>query len=80
MSVKIRLKRIGAKKKAVYRVVVTDERTARDGRVIEELGSYDPNQTSQKVSINVERAKYWVGKGAVATKTVGNILKSQSVL
>jgi len=80
MSVKIRLKRIGAKKKPFYRVVVTDERTARDGRVIEELGSYDPSQTSQKVSLNIERVKYWVGKGAVATKTVGNILKSQSVL
>jgi small subunit ribosomal protein S16 len=80
MAVKIRLKRIGAKKKPVYRVVVTDEKTTRDGRVIEELGSYDPNQTSKKVSINIERAKYWVSKGAVATKTVGNILKSQNVL
>ncbi len=80
MAVKIRLKRIGSKKKAFYRVVVADERATRDGRVIEELGSYDPNQTSQKVTINIERAKYWVGKGAVATKTVGNILKSQNIL
>jgi small subunit ribosomal protein S16 len=80
MAVKIRLKRIGTKKKAVYRVVVADEKTARDGRVIEELGSYDPSQTPQKVVLNKERAKYWVEKGAVATKTVENILKAQSVL
>jgi small subunit ribosomal protein S16 len=80
MAVKIRLKRIGTRKRAVYRIVVTDEKKARDGKVIEEIGSYDPNQNPQMINLKKERAKHWVDSGAVTTKTVGNILKAQNVL
>jgi small subunit ribosomal protein S16 len=77
MAIRIRLKRIGKKKQGYYRIVVADVRFARDGRSIEEIGLYDPNQNPAKVNINKERLKYWVGNGATMTPTVENILKSR---
>ncbi|MDD5454245.1 MAG: 30S ribosomal protein S16 [Candidatus Ratteibacteria bacterium] len=77
MAIKIRLKRIGKKKQSYYRIVVADIRSPRDGRLIEELGIYDPNQNPAKVDINKERLQYWMGNGASATPTVENILKSR---
>jgi len=77
MAIRIRLKRIGKKKQSYYRIVVADIRFARDGRLIEEIGLYDPNQNPAKVDINKERLEYWMGNGATATATVENILKSR---
>ena len=73
--VKIRLRRMGAKKAPYYRVVVADSRFPRDGRFIEELGMYDPMAEGEKLNINVERAKYWIANGAQPTDTVRGLLK-----
>ncbi|MBQ9951314.1 MAG: 30S ribosomal protein S16 [Clostridia bacterium] len=78
--VKIRLKRMGMKKKPFYRLVVTDSRNARDGRAIEELGYYNPVSDVDSLKINVERAKYWIGTGAQPTDTVRGLLKKGGVL
>ncbi len=77
MAIKVRLKRIGKKKQSYYRIVVADVRFSRDGRTIEELGSYDPNQNPAKVEVNKERLTYWLGNGALITPTVANILKTR---
>lgn len=73
--VKIRLRRMGAKKNPYYRIVVADSRFPRDGRFIEELGTYDPRAEGQQVKVDVERAKYWVSNGAMPTDTVRALLK-----
>ena len=73
--VKIRLKRQGAKKAPYYRVVVADSRSPRDGRNIEELGTYDPMAKPAVIDIDLERAKYWIGCGAQPTDTVRGLLK-----
>ena len=73
--VKIRLRRMGAKKAPYYRVVVADSRCPRDGRFIEELGSYDPMAEGDKLKLDVERAKYWISQGAQPTDTVRGLLK-----
>jgi len=78
--VKIRLHRMGAKKNPYYRIVVADSRSPRDGRFIEELGTYDPLADPAAVNVNVERAKYWVGTGAQPTDTVRALLKKAEVL
>lgn len=78
--VKIRLRRLGAKKNPFYRIVVADSRSPRDGRFIEELGTYDPLAEPAAININVERAKYWVGTGAQPTDTVRALLKKAEVL
>ena len=75
MAVKIRLKRMGKKFAPFYRVVVLDSRKRRDGRVIEEIGIYDPTQEPSLIKIDGERAKYWLGVGAQPSKTVHNLLK-----
>jgi len=77
MAIRIRLKRMGKKKQSYYRIVVADVRFARDGRTIEEIGLYDPNQNPAKVDINKERLEFWMGNGATTTPTVENILKSR---
>ncbi|MEE9275894.1 MAG: 30S ribosomal protein S16 [bacterium] len=74
MAVKIRLARGGMKKAPRYRVVVQDERMPRDGRFIERIGRYDPSQDPALMEIDAERAKHWLGKGAIPTTTVRNIL------
>ena len=78
--VKIRLKRMGMKKKPFYRLVVTDSRTPRDGRFIEEIGYYNPVSEPVELKINDERAKYWLGVGAQPTDTVRGLLKKGGVL
>ncbi|MEI3101098.1 MAG: 30S ribosomal protein S16 [Oscillospiraceae bacterium] len=73
--VKIRLRRMGAKKAPYYRIVVADSRSPRDGRFIEELGVYDPMAEGDKIKVNMERAKYWIANGAQPTDTVRGLLK-----
>ena len=75
MSVKIRLKRTGAKKQPSYRIVVADSRSPRDGRFIEEIGYYDPNQDPSLIKFDEEAAKKWLSTGAQPTETVGKLLK-----
>lgn len=67
--VKIRLRRMGAKKAPFYRVVVADSRFARDGRCIEEIGTYDPLSADKKIVVDAERANYWLANGAQPTDT-----------
>ena len=78
--VKIRLRRMGAKKAPLYRVVVADSRFARDGRFIEEIGYYDPTKEPSVVKIDAEKAKQWLDNGAQPTDTVREILKKAAVL
>ena len=73
--VKIRLRRMGAKKAPFYRIVVADSRSPRDGRFIEELGTYDPSAEGNKIKVDMERAKYWIANGAQPTDTVRGLLK-----
>ncbi|HCI20952.1 MAG: 30S ribosomal protein S16 [Christensenellaceae bacterium] len=75
MMVKIRLRRVGAKKAPFYRVVVADSHFARDGRFIEEIGTYDPLTEPATIKIDMERAKYWISNGAQPTDTVRGLLK-----
>ena len=73
--VKIRLRRMGAKKAPYYRIVVADSRSPRDGRFIEEIGTYDPLADSEKLQADLERAKYWIANGAQPTDTLRGLLK-----
>ena len=75
MAVKIRLRRMGAKKAPFYRVVVADSRYPRDGRFIEEIGTYDPNKEPALVNIDTAKADEWIKKGAQPTDTVKRLLK-----
>lgn len=79
MAVKMRLKRMGQKKAPFYRVVVADSRSPRDGRFIEEVGYYDPNQNPSVVKIDEEKAKKWLATGAQPTETVAKLLKIAGV-
>lgn len=79
MAVKIRLKRMGKKKNPVYRIVVADSRSPRDGRFVEEIGTYDPNQEPSLVTVNEEAAKKWLANGAQPTETVGKLLKQAGI-
>ncbi len=80
MAVKIRLRRMGAKKAPFYRIVVADERSPRDGRFIEEIGYYDPTKETNVVSVDAEKAKKWISNGAQPTDTVKAILKKEGIL
>ena len=80
MAVKIRLRRLGAKRAPFYRVVVADSRFPRDGRFIEEIGYYDPTKDPAIVEIDAEKAKKWIGNGAQPTDTVKALLKKNGVL
>lgn len=74
--VKIRLRRMGAKKAPYYRIIVADSRSPRDGRFIEELGTYDPMaEGEQRLKVDMERAQYWIANGAQPTETVRGLLK-----
>ena len=77
MAVSIRLRREGAKNRPYYRVVVADSRSPRDGKFIEIIGTYDPKQTGQNSSFSVERAEYWISKGAQPSDTVRSLIKKQ---
>ena len=72
--VKIRLRRMGAKKAPFYRIVVADSRCPRDGRFIEEIGTYDPMAEVENIKVDLERAKYWISNGAQPTETVRGLL------
>lgn len=80
MAVKIRLKRIGAKKTPFYRVVVADARFPRDGRFLEEIGTYNPLTDPAEVRIDAEAAKKWIANGAQPTDTVRALLKKSGIL
>ena len=80
MAVKLRLKRMGSKAKPFYRIVASDSRSPRDGRFLETVGTYDPIKDAFKVTINEERALYWLGVGAQPTDTVRNILSKQGIM
>jgi small subunit ribosomal protein S16 len=77
MAVSIRLRREGAKNRPYYRVVVADSRSPRDGKFIEIIGTYDPRQTGQNSSFDVERAEYWISRGAQPSDTVRSLIKKQ---
>ena len=79
MAVKIRLKRMGAKKAPFYRVVVADSRYPRDGRFIEELGHYNPTTNPVEIKIDVEKAQTWIKNGAQPTETVKSLLKKAGI-
>ena len=80
MAVKIRLRRMGAKKAPFYRVVVADSRYPRDGRFIEEIGTYNPLAEPAVVNVNADRAQEWIKNGAQPTDTVRGLLKNAGVL
>ena len=80
MSVKIRLRHMGAKKAPFYRIVVADSRFPRDGRFIEEIGYYDPTKEPTLVKIDAEKAKQWIANGAQPTDTVKVLLKKQQII
>lgn len=79
MAVKMRLKRMGAKKKPFYKIVVADSRSPRDGRFIEEVGTYDPNQDPSVIKFNEEAAKKWLSNGAQPTDRVAKLLKAAGI-
>lgn len=78
MAVKMRLRRMGAKKAPTYRVVIADSRSPRDGRFIEEIGYFNPN--SDELKIDAEKAKVWIKNGAQPTETVRALLKKSNVI
>lgn len=80
MAVKIRLRRMGAKKRPFYRIVVADSRTARGGRFIEQLGYYDPTTEPPTMKIDEEKAKLWLGRGAQPTDTARGLLKKSGII
>lgn len=82
MSTRIRLRRIGRKAIPLYRIVVADKTSPRDGRFIEILGTYDPRAAddSKKVSVDVDKAKQWLARGATPTETVESLLKRAGVI
>ena len=78
--VKIRLKRLGQKKAPFYRIVVADERSPRNGRNIDEIGTYDPNQEPAVVKVDEEAAKKWIANGAKPTDTVDRLFKEAGIV
>ena len=79
MAVKIRLRRMGQKKAPFYRVVVSDSRSPRDGKIIDEIGTYDPTVEPSAVKIDAEAAKKWLNNGAQPTETVAKLLKQAGI-
>ena len=80
MAVKIRLRRMGAKKSPYYRIVVADSRYPRDGRFIEEVGYYNPTKEPVELKIDGDKVKEWIAKGAQPTDTVKALLKKNSII
>ncbi len=79
MATKIRLKRMGAKKKPFYRIVVADSRAPRDGRFIEEIGYYNPNTNPADINVDAEKAQKWLATGAQPSDTVRSLFKKAGV-
>ncbi|MCD8379865.1 MAG: 30S ribosomal protein S16 [Lachnospiraceae bacterium] len=79
MAVKIRLTRLGAKKKPLYRIIVADSRSPRDGRFIEEIGTYDPNKNPSEIKIDEALAKKWLDNGAQPTDVVSRLFKTAGI-
>jgi small subunit ribosomal protein S16 len=77
MAVKIRLARHGAKKKPFYRIVVADSESPRDGRFLENVGTYDPAYDPAKITLKTDRVRYWMDQGALPTDTVQSLLKKE---
>jgi len=75
MAVRIRLKRVGSLNKPVFRIVVADSRSPRDGKFIEEIGTYHPLKKGDNVVVDTERARYWISKGAQPSDTVASFLR-----
>ncbi len=80
MSVKIRLRRMGAKKAPFYRIVVADSRYPRDGRFIEEVGYYDPTKEPSVIKVDAEKVEKWIASGAQPTDTVKALLKVEGII
>jgi small subunit ribosomal protein S16 len=82
MATKIRLARFGSKKKPFYRIVVADNDSPRDGRFIEQIGTYDPliEKEDQKVNVKEDRVKYWLAQGALPTNTIRTFFKKMALL
>ena len=80
MAVKMRLRRLGAKKAPFYRVIVADSRSPRDGRFIEEIGYYNPLTNPAEIKIDEEKAKKWIANGAQPTETVKSLLKKSGIV
>ena len=79
MAVKIRLRRMGQKKRAYYRIIVADSNSPRDGRCIDEIGTYDPNQDPSVYKVDEEAAKKWLANGAQPTEVVAKIFKAAGI-
>ena len=79
MAVKIRLRRMGQKKAPFYRIIVADSRSPRDGRFIEEIGTYDPTRNPSAINVNEELAKKWLNNGAQPTEVVNKIFKAAGI-
>ncbi|MBR1413950.1 MAG: 30S ribosomal protein S16 [Bacilli bacterium] len=80
MAVKLRLKRMGAKQKPFYRIVAADSRVKRDGKFIENLGTYDVTKNPAVITVKEDRILYWLGTGAIPTDTVRSILSKQGIM
>ena len=79
MAVRIRLRRAGSKKNPIWRIVVADKRSPRDGRTIETIGSYNPQTDPSTVTVDADRAKHWIEHGAQPSRTVAKLLRTQGV-
>ncbi len=79
MATRIRLRRVGRRKQPTYRIVVADKQSPRDGRFIESLGHYNPRTKPATITVNMERAQYWIEAGATPSDTVRSLLKKASV-
>jgi small subunit ribosomal protein S16 len=77
--VRIRLRRVGSRKNPIWRVVVSDRRSPRDGRTIETIGHYNPQPDPSVIEIDAERARHWLERGAQPTRTVANLLRTQGI-
>ena len=79
MAVRMRLTRVGAKKNAIWRIVVADRRSPRDGRTIETIGSYNPRTEPSTIVVDADRAQYWLDHGAKPSQTVARLLRAQGI-
>lgn len=79
MAVKIRLRRIGAKKKPYYRIIAADSRAPRNGRFLEEIGYYDPHTDPYTLKVDIDAARKWLGNGAIPTDTVEKLFKNAGI-